>query len=67
MAKVEMSWDLSQLVENTEQTAIKKKLDSMVIEAEKIRAKYHGMIHGLDAKGLLELLETKDAYILRFE
>ena len=67
MAKVEMRWDLSQLVENTEQAAIQKKLESMVTEAEKIRQKYHGEIGDLDARSLLEFLETKDSYILRFE
>jgi len=67
MVKAEMNWDLSQLVENTEQTAIQKKLEVMVTEAERIREKYHSKIHALDAKGLLNLLETKDAYVLRFE
>jgi len=67
MNKNEMIWDLSQLVERTDTTSIQKKLESMVTEAEKIRKKYHGKIVGLDAKCVLELLETKDAYILKFE
>ena len=67
MVKAETSWDLSQLVESTEQTAIRKKLEAMVTEAETIRDKFHGKIRDLNAKGLLNLLETKDAYILRFE
>ena len=67
MTKDEMIWDLSQLVESTAPTAIQKKLESMVAEAEKARDTYHGKIGGLDAKGLLELLEMKDAYILKFE
>jgi oligoendopeptidase F len=67
MVKAETSWDLSQLVESTEQTAIQKKLEAMVTEAETIRDKFHGKIRDLNAKGLLNLLETKDAYILRFE
>jgi len=67
MIKSEMIWDLSQLVENTDPTLIQKKLDSMVAEAEKIREKYRGKIKGLDAKGVLKFLETKDAYTLKFE
>lgn len=67
MTKDEMIWDLSQLVESANPTSIQKKLESMVAEAEKAREKYHGKIGGLDAKGLLELLEMKDAYILKFE
>ncbi len=67
MNKNEMIWDLSQLVERTDTTSIQKKLESMVTEAEKIRDTYHGKIVGLDAKGVLELLEMKDAYVLKFE
>jgi oligoendopeptidase F len=67
MTENEMVWDLSQLVENTEPTSIRKKLESMVAEAEKARDAYRGKIGSLDAKGLLELLKMKDAYILKFE
>jgi len=67
MTENEMIWDLSQLVENTEPTSIQKKLESMVTEAEKARDVYHGKIGSLDVKGLLELLEMKDTYILKFE
>ena len=67
MTKDKMIWDLSQLVESTDPASIQKKLESMVAEAEKAREKYHGKIASLDAKGLLELLETKDAYALKFE
>jgi len=67
MTKDEMIWDLSQLVESTSPGAIEKKLDSMGAEAEKIRDKYHGKIGRLDAKAVLELLELKDAYTLKFE
>jgi oligoendopeptidase F len=67
MTKNEMIWDLSQLVENTEPASIRKKLESMVAEAEKARDAYRGKIGSLDAKGLLELLKMKDAYILKFE
>ncbi len=67
MAKAEMRWDLSQLVQNTDQTAIQRELDAMANEAERIRENYRGKIHALDAKGLLSLLEARDAYVLRFE
>jgi oligoendopeptidase F len=67
LAKEEMVWDLSQLVDNTEPASIQEKLKSMVAEAEETRNKYHGKIGNLDATGLLELLETKDALFLKFE
>ena len=67
MTKEEMVWDLSQLVDNTEPASVQEKLKSMVAEAEQIRNKYHGKIGSLDVKGLLELLEAKDALFLKFE
>ena len=67
MTREEMIWDLSQLVESINPASVQKKLDSMVDEAEKIRDTYHGKIGNLDAKDLLELLEMKDAYTLKFE
>ena len=67
MTEDEMIWDLSQLVESTDPASIQKKLESMVAEAEQARDRYHGKIGGFDAKGLRELLEMKDAYILKFE
>jgi len=67
MTKKEMIWDLSQLVESTATASVRKKLEAMVGEAEKIRKTYHGKIGGLNAKGLLELLELEDAYTLGFE
>jgi len=67
MIEDEMTWDLSQLVESTDRTWIQKKLESMVAEAEEIRGKYHGKIKGLDARGVLQLLEIRDAYSLKFE
>jgi oligoendopeptidase F len=67
MAKEEMVWDLSQLVDNTEPASVQEKLKSIVAEAEQIRNKYHGKIGNLDAKGLLELLEIRDAFTLKFE
>jgi len=67
MTKDEMIWDLSQMVENTDPPSIQKRLESMVAEGEKIRDKYHGKIGRLNAKGLMELLEIKDANTLKFE
>jgi len=67
MTKDEMIWDLSQLVESTKPASIQKKLESMVTGAEEVAEKYHGKIGGLDAKGVLKLLEMKDAFTLRFE
>jgi len=67
MSGNEMIWDLSQLVESTDTASIQQNLKSMVAEAEKIRDTYHGKIGGLDASGILRLLEMKDALILRYE
>ena len=67
MAVSEMVWDLSQLVESSDPVAIQKALGSMVAEAGKVREQYHGKIGGLDAKGVLDLLELRDALALRFE
>ncbi len=62
-----MIWDLSQLVESTDPASIQDKLESMVVESQKVRELYRGRIGDLDAKGLLELLELKDAFTLKFE
>jgi oligoendopeptidase F len=67
MAKSEMVWDLSQLVESTDPEYVKKKLETAVTDAEKIRKQYYGKIVELNAKGLLELLETRDSFFLKFE
>ena len=67
MTEDEMIWDLSQLVGNINPASIQEKLESMVAEAEKTRDTYHGKIGSFDAKRLLELLEMKDAFILKFE
>jgi oligoendopeptidase F len=67
MTNEEMIWDLSHLVESTDPASVRKKLDSMVTEVGKMRSKYYGKIKSLDAKGLLELLETRDSYVLAFE
>lgn len=67
MTTQEMIWDLSQLVVSTDSASIKKKLEEMVDEAEKVRNNYHGKIGVLDAKGVSELLESKDALTLKYE
>ena len=67
MVKEEMTWDLSQLVESTDPESIQVKLKSMISDAETMRTKYHGKIADLKAEDLLELLELKDAYDLKFE
>jgi oligoendopeptidase F len=63
----EMVWDLSQLVDSTDPASIQKRLDLMAAGAEKIRDLYYGRIGGLDAEGLLKLLELKDAFTLEYE
>ncbi|MFW6110659.1 MAG: M3 family oligoendopeptidase [Thermoproteota archaeon] len=63
----ELVWDLSQLVNNSDPASIKDQLRDMVDEAEKIREKYHGRIQSLDAEGLLEFLERKDKFTLKYE
>ncbi len=67
MAEDEMVWDLSQLVESTESDAIKKELDSRVAEAVKIQNRYRGRIEHLQPGELLEFLEIKDRFTLRWE
>ncbi|MFP3984393.1 MAG: M3 family metallopeptidase [Candidatus Bathyarchaeia archaeon] len=67
MAEDEMVWDLSQLVESSDVSSIHKKLQEMVTEAKNFRGKYHGKIGSLDAQSLLQLLETRDSYYLRFQ
>lgn len=62
-----MVWDLSQLVDSTDPASIQKRLDLMAAGAEEIRDWYYGRIGGLDAKGLLELLELKDAFTLEYD
>jgi len=66
MSPEEMRWDLSQLVESTDLASIRQTLDSMVTEAEKVRERYYGKVGGLDAGGLLELLELNDSMTLRY-
>lgn len=67
MAEEEMVWDLSQLLEKTDPIFVQKLLQLMVEEAGRIRETYHGKIGNLDAKGLLQLLELRDAYTLKFD
>jgi len=66
MSTEEMRWDLSQLVESTETASILKKLEEMVLEALELRGSYYGKIAELDAAGLLELLELRDEFTLRY-
>lgn len=67
MTEEEMMWDLSQLVENTDVEYVQSLLKLMVEEAEKIRGTYHEKIEKLDANGVLQFLEARDAYLLKFE
>ncbi len=67
MAEEEMVWDLSQLVEKADPIFVQKQLQLMVEEAGGIRETYHGKIEKLDAKGLLQFLELRDAYTLKFD
>jgi oligoendopeptidase F len=66
MSPEKMRWDLSQLVESTDPATIRRTLESMVTEAEVVRERYYGNIGGLDARGLLELLELNDSMNLRY-
>jgi oligoendopeptidase F len=67
MTEEEMVWDLSQLVEKADPIFIQKQLQLMVEEADRMREAYHGKIENLDAKGLLQFLELRDAYTLKFD
>jgi len=67
MTEEEMVWDLSQLTEKTDTALIQKQLQQMVEEAEKLRNTYYGKIANLDAQCLLQLLEQRDAYTLKFD
>ncbi len=62
-----MRWDLAQLVESTEPEWIEAKLEEMIGEANGLAERYRGKITGLDAERLLELLEARDAFTLRYE
>jgi oligoendopeptidase F len=66
MSSEEMRWDLSQLVEGTDPASIRRTLESMVSEAEKMRERYYGKIGGLDSGDLLELLKLNDSMTLRY-
>lgn len=63
----EMQWDLAQLVKSTDQDHIVKRLEEMVAQASKMKERYQGRIVDLDAAGLRELLEARDAFSLEFE
>ncbi len=67
MSGSEMVWDLSQLVKSVEPADIQAELGKMVSEAEQLRAEYHGKIEKLDAEGLLNVLNARDAFVLKFD
>jgi len=67
LVKEEMTWDLSQLVDDTNPSWIVKKLDGMVEEALRLRERYYGKIGGLDSGGLLELLQKGDEMTIEYE
>lgn len=66
MAKEEMRWDLSQLVESTETASILKKLEEMVSEALELRGEYYGKMAAFDAVSLLHFLELRDEFTLKY-
>ncbi|MCW4051841.1 MAG: M3 family oligoendopeptidase [Candidatus Bathyarchaeota archaeon] len=67
MFEDEMAWDLSQLVRSTDPAVIKDELSSRAAEAEEFRRKHHREITSLDAQGLKDFLEEKDAFTLKCE
>jgi oligoendopeptidase F len=66
MSKEEMMWDLSQLVESTDTAYILKRLEEMVVDALEFRGRYYGKIIGFEAENLLEFLELKDKFTLKY-
>ena len=67
MTEEEMVWDLSQLVKKADPIYIQKQLQLMVEEAGEIRESHYGKIENLDAEGLLQFLEMRDAFTLKFD
>jgi oligoendopeptidase F len=67
MAVIKRVWDLSQLVDSTDVASIRHKLDSMVVEAKRLREMYYGKIEKLDSLGISALLQAKDAFHMGFE
>ena len=63
----EMRWDLAQLVESVDPDWITARLEEMVVEAMGIADIYKERIEGLDASGLLALLELRDEFSLKYE
>jgi oligoendopeptidase F len=63
----EAKWDLSHLVESTDPGRIVKELDKMVDTSARLAERYRDKVSELDAKGVLELLETMDTLALRYE
>jgi len=62
-----MTWDLSQLVDDTNPSWIVKKLEAMVVESLRLREMYYEKIGGLDSGELLELLQRSDELTLEYE
>lgn len=67
MVSHEPTWDLSQLVDETDVPIIMKRLHSMVAEANNLRQKYHATIEHIDSESILELLQAKDEHYLKYE
>lgn len=62
-----ITWDLSQLITDTDTDAIIAGLEKLVAETRQFRESYQGKIAGLDPKGLLRFLEERDALYVRHE
>jgi oligoendopeptidase F len=63
----EMAWDLSQLIDSTNEDRVISMLQQMVADAAQFRTDLMGKVEGLDAVGLKRLLERKDAMALKYE
>lgn len=64
---VPITWDLSQLVTDTNPDAIIAGLEELLTETRRFRERYQGKITGLDPQGLLKFLEERDALYVRHE
>lgn len=67
MAKKEMVWDLSQLVEDTDPTFLEKQMDKAVQESEKFREGFRRLIEGMDARNIVEFLERYEELQMEYE
>ncbi|MDW5563745.1 MAG: M3 family oligoendopeptidase [Methanomassiliicoccus sp.] len=61
------TWDLSQLVSDTDADSIIAALDLLVADAVRFRERYQGRIAGLDAPGILTFLDQRDELYVRHE